>query len=102
MLYEFDDLDTGERVSVFFRVADAPSLGEVRTIGGRRLRRVPSALTANVRRYPDAGPSDAIDPGSPTWTGPVGPDGRAIATTRDKREWAKRETDAGRPTTYHH
>lgn len=43
-LYEFEDVETGERVEVFAQMADATPIGEEREIYGRRMRRVLSDL----------------------------------------------------------
>jgi len=42
MLYEFEDEETGALVEVDFPIGEAPSIGVVAEMGGRRLRRLPS------------------------------------------------------------
>ena len=41
-LYEFEDVETGEPVEEFFHMDDAPSIGVVISLDGRKLRRLVS------------------------------------------------------------
>jgi hypothetical protein len=50
--YEFEDVETGEAVDLFFHMREAPEIGSVVTVAGQRLRRVPSRekIQAHVER----------------------------------------------------
>ena len=54
--YQFEDLATGEQVLALFSMADAPSIGTLLTLDGRRVRRLFSDCQINSDpvsgRYP--------------------------------------------------
>ncbi len=54
--YQFQDLDTGEEVLALFPMADAPPIGSLVSLAGRRLRRLVSDCQINSDpvsgRYP--------------------------------------------------
>lgn len=54
--YQFEDVETGDRVLAPFSMADAPSIGDIVSVAGRRLRRLFSDCQVNSDpvsgRYP--------------------------------------------------
>lgn len=103
MIYSFEDAETGEPVDVDLPMADAPQIGAILTVAGRRLRRLPERTTQANVKYDGVFRNYQVRRGSKEAQGADFYDKKGVPCFKSRasaRDWVKKRAARGLEDTF--